>query len=169
MAKNKLRADPLASMLEVMANYLVDRKRKKAGLTAVAADDIATELGECTLGIIREFLHKKGLAKAQAALDRESPRGASSISKRTILAEKLGIGTLMAQNKQRAVPLASMLEVMAHYFVGKAASAGAERKAVVMEKQLEDATATKDAGEARAKAERKTAEMAKQLADVQAR
>ena len=70
-----------------------------------------------------------------------------------------------AGEAQRELEREQAARVAAERKAAEEARAEAERKAVVMEKQLADATATKDADEARAKTERKTAE---QLADVHA-
>ena len=123
MRRAKSQADhdgvPLATILEVIADYWM----AKASVTPSGAAHTRVRT-EMSLSVFREFLARKSLHDTLACLDREAPRGPDSISSRNVLVETLNITKHTRRAKAQAdhdgVPLATVLEVMADYWMAKA-------------------------------------------------
>lgn len=72
----------------------------------------ACELASAAL--VREWLSRKGYKRALAELDAARPRCPHDLSTRTELMRTLRIERLVRKNREREVPLSSMLELVAH-------------------------------------------------------
>ncbi|XP_063157961.1 probable ubiquitin carboxyl-terminal hydrolase MINDY-4 [Candoia aspera] len=77
----------------------------------------ASFVEEVAASLVREFLSKKGLKKTSVMMDEEFPRTALSINNRNELRSVLHLQSLYKQNKAREIPLKTILEIIASYFL----------------------------------------------------